>query len=417
MTRSSKEPPKPDWALTGRERKAQAARAEGRRGPRRRWPWVVLGLAGLGAGLWVAADRGLIGTPPTEETESAAPEAETEAEPPRREVVMQLLPSELATVARGPLRETLRLTGSLDPARQLGIPAEVAGRVDSVEKRAGEPAATGEVLVRIDIETLRNQVEQSRATADATRAQLEFARAQLERTQSLVNRGVATSSTLDSDQANVQQLQANLHALETQVATTEKSLEKATITAPFDGMISARNVDPGAYVSPGTALMTLVDISTLELEGAVPVFYAPRIRIGQGVEISVDGFGDRSFAGNVERIAPVAATGTRILPIYATIDNPQGELRGGMFASGVLVLDSKDGAIGIPADALRRDDAGDFVLKRDGDRVIRQPVTVARMWDRGRKAEIAAGLAEGDVIVAAPLERLQPDTKITVVGD
>ena len=80
-------------------------------------------------------------------------------------------------------------------------------------------------------------------------------------------------------------------------------------------------------------------------------------------------------------------------------------------------LASSSDAIGIPADALREDDEGSFVLKQDGDRVIRQPVEVARTWDRDRIAEIAEGLSPGDVVISAPLDRLQPDMKITVIGD
>lgn len=411
MTEKPQEAPKPDWALTHREQKAQKALAEGRRPPRRRWPWIVLALAGLGAGAYVAQQRGLIPQPAPE----AAVEEPAVAVAPAREVVMQLLPRELTTVTTATLRDTVRITGSLAPAQHLGIPAEVAGRVASVNKRAGDRAEAGEVLVQIDLESLQTQLEQSRATADATRAQLDFARGEYARTQNLVERGVATSSNLDSAQANMQQLRANLTALEQQVATAEQSIEKATITAPFAGEISERNVDPGAYVSPGAALMTLVDISTLELEGAIPVVYAPQIRTGQTVEITVDGFAGQSFAGTVERVAPVARSGTRMLPIYATIDNPDRMLRGGMFASGLLVLDQTEAAIGIPAEALREDDAGTYVLKRDGDRVVRQAVSVARTWDRDRIVEISQGLAAGDVIVSAALERLQPGMQITVV--
>ncbi|MCO6382419.1 MAG: efflux RND transporter periplasmic adaptor subunit [Vannielia sp.] len=418
MSAKPKEPPKPDWALTHREKKAAKARAEGGKPPRRKWPWIVLLLVAVAIGGGVARNKGLIGAAEPEATADAPQEAEAPAtEAPAAEVTMQLLPRELSTVTASTLRETLRLTGSLAPDRQLGIPSEVSGRVDTVTKKAGDTVASGEVLVRIDIETLRNQVGQTRATAEATRAQLEFARTQLARTTSLVDRGVSTASNRDSDAANVRQLEANLAALEQQVANAEQSLEKATITAPFPGVIAERSVDPGAYVSPGTALLTLVDISNLVLEGAVPVLYAPRIATGQSVEITVDGFGDRSFAGTVERVAPVAASGTRILPIYATIENPEGVLKGGMFASGRLVLEEKPDAIGVPVEALREDDEGTFVLKRDGARVVRQPVTVARQWDRGRLAEISEGLAEGDSIVTAPLERLQPDMLINVIGE
>lgn len=416
MTEKTAEPPKPDWALTGRERKAETAKAEGRRAPRRRWPWIVLILAGLGAGAWVAAQNGLIGSAPDAEA-AVAPAATAEpSEEPAREVVMQLLPSELTEIAPTTLRETVRITGSLAPVRQLGIPAEVSGLVQRVAKSEGQDAVEGETLVQIDLETLRNQLEQSRATAEATRAQLEYAQEQLVRTQSLVDRGVSSSSTLDSNEANARQLRANLAALEKQVSTAERSMEKATIKAPFDGIISERLVDPGAYVTAGTALMTLVDISSLELEAAVPVAYAPKIETGQTVEIIVDGFGDQSFAGTVGRVAPVAVSGTRMLPIYADIENPDNVLRGGMFASGLLVLDESDASIGVPVDAVREDDDGAFVLKREDDKVVRQPVTLGPLWNRGRTVQITEGLAEGDVIVTSPLARLQPGMKITVVG-
>lgn len=420
MTTKNSEPPKPDWALTHREKKTIRAKAEGRKPPRRKWPWVVLLILAVGGAAIYARTQGLGGQGGAAldgagaENTVVATDTALDQEPVKS-VVMQVLQSELTKITPGTLRESVRITGSLAPDRHLGIPAEISGRVESVAKRAGDRVEAGEVLVQIDLETLENQLAQSRATADATRAQLDFARSELSRTQSLVTRGVATSSTLDSAQANVQQMQANLTALEQQVATAEQSIGKATITAPFAGQISERNVDPGAYVSPGAALMTLVDISALELEGAIPVNYAPRIKTGQAVEITVDGFGDQSFNGAVERVAPIAQSGTRMLPIYATIDNLDDVLRGGMFASGVLVLDQKDGVIGVPVDAVREDADGVFVLKQDGDRVVRQAVTVARTWDRGRLVEISDGLQEGEVIVSAPLARLQPGMKIILI--
>lgn len=400
------EQPKPDWALTGRERKAKDGKT-----PRRRWPWAVLVIAAVCVGAWMMRDQ----TPaePTAET-TAAPAATENA---ARDVTMQLLPSELTEIAPRALRDTVRITGSLAPIQQLGIPAEVSGRVESVTKSEGDAVAAGDTLVQIDLETLRNQLDQSRATADATRAQLTYAEEQFTRTQSLVNRGVSSSSTLDSTQANVDQLRANLAALEKQVSTAERAMDKATITAPFAGIIADRSVDPGAYITSGTALMTLVDISSLELEGAVPVSYAPRITPGQTVEITVDGFGDQSFTGTIGRVAPVAVSGTRMLPIYADIDNPDTMLRGGMFASGQLVLNAVEDAIGVPADAVREDDDGTYVLKIEGETVQRQGVTVGSMWDRGRTAQITEGLSDGDVIVSSPMARLQPGMSITVIGE
>jgi len=409
-------PAKPDWALSGRERRNRARAEAGLPPRRRRWPWILLalivvaGVAGytlrddISAAMMAAQDE-----PAPEETPAPQPAAD-----PAETATMQLLPSELAEIAPTRLRETVKLTGTLTPARSLGIPAEVAGHVNAVTVRAGDSVEEGAVLVQIDIETLENQRDQQRATAEATRAQLSLARAQLERTQSLVDRGTSATSQLESAQAQVRQLEANLAAAETQVANAERSIERATITAPFAGVIAERSVDPGAYVNPGAALLTLVDIDTLTLEGIVPVLYGPLVEVGQIVEARVEGAPDRLFTGQVERVAPVAAQGSRMLPVYASIDNAEQVLKGGMFASGVLVLEEKADALAVPAEALREDTAGRYVLKREGDRVARQYVQVARSWDNGRLAEIADGLEPGDIVVAEPLEQLTDGMTIAV---
>ncbi len=104
------------------------------------------------------------------------------------------------------------------------------------------------------------------------------------------------------------------------------------------------------------------------------------------------------------------------MPVFARIDNADGLLKGGMFASGTLVLEESPGGIGIPADALREDTEGSYVLKISDDKVTRQPVQVVRSWNRSRVVEISAGLSPGDTIVALKMERLQPGATVSLVG-
>ncbi|SMO89506.1 efflux RND transporter periplasmic adaptor subunit [Paracoccus laeviglucosivorans] len=372
--------------------------------PRRR-RWIILAVLAVLVLLAAMALRG--------GKQAAAPEPE--AAP--AEFTMQLLPSELHKVVRGRLRDTVQLTGSLVPEQELTVAAEVSGRVQSVNVREGQAVAQGDELVTIDVEALSNQLEQQQATAQATLAQLDLARAQLRRTTDLVRRGVTSSSSLETETANVAQLEANYAALMKQVASAEDDLSKARITAPFDGIISARSVNPGGFVSPGSELLELVDISELVLEGGIPVNYGPRLRVGQDVTVRVDGIAERRFDGKINRIAPVAVSGTRVLPVYAAIDNADGVLKGGMFATGDLVLEETADGIGIPAPALRHEDETSYVLLLEGDRVVRRDVQVARSWSRGRTIEIASGLAEGDVIVSQPLERLRDGARVKRVGD
>ncbi|MWD28562.1 efflux RND transporter periplasmic adaptor subunit [Aquicoccus sp. SCR17] len=419
---------KPDWALTRRERKAKARAEAGLPPKKRRW-WivalVVVIVAGA-AGWWYqtggkAVVEEQIAAYQTQQDEAAA-QAEAEAQAARdakaAEVpVMQLTPSELLEIAPRRLRETVKVTGSLAPRQQLHLSAEVSARVDTVAVRAGDTVDEGQLLVQLDVETLSNQLEQQRASAEATRAQLKLARNQLERTQSLVDRGLSPPTELEAGQANVEQLEASLAAQEKQVENAERSLDHARVEAPFAGAIAERSVDPGSYVATGSPLLTLVDLSSLEFEATVPVSYAPAIEKDQPVELTVEGVRDREFRGRVERISPVAIQGSRMLPVYVGIDNPGGVLRGGMFASGQLILEQKDEAIGIPAQAVREDKEGRFVLVRDGDHVRRRAVEIARDWDGGRMVEIAEGLEPGDVIVAEPLSQLRAGYEISIVEE
>ncbi|NIZ08433.1 efflux RND transporter periplasmic adaptor subunit [Pseudooceanicola sp. HF7] len=400
-----KSPSKPDWALNKRERKARE-REEAGLPPKKRRGWLVLVVLVIlvGAGGYVF-------------TQTQGQEVAETAEPAENRIVLQLTRAELLEIQPTLLRDTVKVTGSLTPLRREHISSEVTGRLEQVFVRAGDRVEEGDPLIQIDVETLRNQLEQQRATAEATRAQLRLAQNQLDRTQSLVNRGLTASSELERDQAQVDQLQASLKAQEQLVATAESSLDHAAITAPFAGVVSERSVDPGAYVSPGTDLLTIVDLTQLEFEAAAPVRYAPTIKSGMAVELTVEGVGDTQFAGEVSRISPVAIAGTRMLPVFVLMDNENALLRGGMFASGRLIIDEKPGAIGVPYGAVHEDAAGSYVMKKVDDLVERQDIEIARNWDGGRMIEIAEGLQPGDVIVSENLEQLRPGAEIQIVGE
>lgn len=331
------------------------------------------------------------------------------------EVVMQLLPSELYEVQRSTLRETVQITGSLVPVRELTISAEVTGRIEAMDVREGQAVAEGDLLATIDVRALRNQLEQQEATASATLAQLDLARTQLARTDSLVRRGTASATTLETETANVAQLEASYAALQRQVETARDDLSKARIVAPFDGIVSSRLVNQGTFVSPGAEMLGLVDIDSLVLEGGIPVTYGPRLRVGQTVSVRVEGVSDRVFDGTIDRIAPVAVSGTRVLPVYASLENTDGVLRGGMFAAGDLVLEESGDSIGIPATAIRTDGDQSYVIGIVDDRATRVDVQVLRPWNRGRTAEVT-GLTPGDLIVSQPLEQVLDGMRVNRIG-
>src|SRR5690606_24664071 len=134
-----------------------------------------------------------------------------------------------------------------------------------------------------------------------------------------------------------------------------------------------------------------------------PVGASAQIAAGQAVIVTVEGLSAREFAGTVARVNPVALAGTRTTPVYITLDNAQGVLRGGMFATGQIVVDEQPEALAVPETALREDAEGVFVLKLADEALLRQPVEKGRQWSRGRLIEITKGLVAGDIVVTAPL--------------
>lgn len=396
---------KPEWAMGKREAENARRRREGLKPLKPRWPWVLLVLAVAGgAGAWYYQTQ-IVPTLPVAEVVSEAPPVE---------IRKQINGYEYAEIAPTTLQRLVRVTGTTQPAQQSQIASQSSGRVQDVRVRPGDRVAAGDILVQVDVEQLELTVELQRSNAAATQSQLELAQANYERQVALVDRGAATSASLDQARTQVESLRAQAAALADQVKSAELSLSQATVTAPFAGVISDRNVEPGQFVSMGTPLVSIVDLSEVELVGQAPVVAATQIAVGQEVEVTVDGLSGETFIGTVERINPVATAGARTVPVYITLDNADGHLIGGMFAIGQIIVDEAENAIGMPSDAVLEDREGRHVFVIENDTVVRRAVTLGNSW-RGNVVEITEGLSAGEIAVTAPLAGLTAGDLVTLV--
>ena len=389
--------------------KKEAARARDPAGggaqKRRVWPWVVLVavIALGGAYSFYALQNG-------EDLRDAASEDET------LKPVMQVNTVEMTEIEPVTLQRTVKVIGTLDPVRRAQLSSQVSGRIEEVQVRAGDTVAQDDVLVQVDIETLTLELDQVRSNATATRAQLELAEVQLRRVQTLIDRGVSTASNLDEAESNVRGLRASVSALDDQVSGAELRLRNATVRAPFDGVISAREVEPGQYVSIGAPLITVVDLTKVEMQANAPVAVGALLARGQNVSVRVDGIAGRSFAGRVTRINPVANEATRTIPVYVLIDNADRVLLGGMFATGQIVVEEAKEALAVPTVALREDAQGYHLLVIDGNQLRATPVETGGEW-AGALTQITSGLSAGQKVVTAPLPALSDGDSVEIVGD
>lgn len=395
--------PKPDWALTRRERKKAALLAAGIEPARFPWIWAGGALVVVGLAVFVL--------PQVLAPQAAAP-AETATPPP--DVVKRLLAIDVATAAPVTLSETLKATGSLAPRRSITIASQVSGTIESVEARLGDSVTAGDVLAQVDVETSQIQLSQQRSTAAATRVQLAQAENQLERTLRLADSGLTPSANVEAEKASIEALRANLSALEAQVEAAELVIRNATVAAPFDGIVATRSVEPGQLISPGAALFELVDLSVMEMTAYVPVSASPQLSPGQRVSLMVEGLPGQSFEAKVEGVSPVAAQGTRTVPVLVAVPNPEGRLRGGMFASGHITIEEAPAAFAVPEAAVREDAEGRYLLKIVDGALVRQPVEVARNWTSSRMTQLSSGLAAGETYVSGQLDDLTAGMRVTV---
>lgn len=341
--------------------------------------------------------------------------AGAQAAVPQAQPVMQLLPREVLRVAPATLVERLTVSGEVRPVQRVILRARSAGVVVELGAREGEAVKAGDLLVRFDIEDLAATLALRQSEIDATEAQLLFARQALDRIERLAERTIATQEQLDQARRETAVLQAQLDGLRAQAGIARAALRDAEIRAPFDGVVASRNVDIGERTAAEAELMTLVDPTRLEARVLIATRDVPRIAPGQAAELRIDGLEGETIEGSVLRINPVANDGSRFISVHIGVDDTDGRLRGGMFATGTILVEERADVLTLPATALREDGAGAYVLRLAEGRIERRPVVTGAAWSGGR-IEIRDGIASGDMILIAPLPGLGEGVLAEVSG-
>jgi membrane fusion protein (multidrug efflux system) len=328
------------------------------------------------------------------------------AEPVAREQALEFLPADIVVLAPQTLERSLPLTGTLTPLNDTTVKAKVAGELVEVTVREGENVRRGQVLARIDTTELAARAAAKRADVEAARAQLVLAEKNRATQKTLLEKNFISQSAFDSTQSVYEVALARLRAAEADLAVAQKALGDAVLSAPISGIVAQRLAQPGERVPVDARILTIVDLSRLQLEAAVPASEIGRVKVGQPVSFRVDGFGAREFAGHIERINPSTIAGSRSINVYAVIENPEGMLRGGLFAQGGLTLERVESVLLIPATALREELGERFVyLLADG--VVRKRPVKTGPADGAGRVQVLAGLAAGDRVVTRDLGALR----------
>ena len=338
-----------------------------------------------------------------------------EQKPAAAAPVAEFLQNDLYIVEPRDLDQTLPLTGSLAPLTEATVKAKVAGELVAVTVREGESVAQGQVLARIDLTEVQARVAAREADVQAAKAQLVWAEKNRSQQKALLEKSFISQSAFDNIQSNYDVAAAKLHAADAELVVVRKALGDAVLVAPFSGIVSLRHAQPGERVSLDAKVVSIVDLSRLQLEASVPPAAIGQVRVGQALNFRVEGFGEREFAGRIERINPSANVGSRSISVYAAIDNRDGLLRGGMFAQGALTLSRVSNALAVPASAVREEIGQTYVYAIEGGMVKRRNVKVGAPDAAGR-VQVLEGLVAGDRIVRANLGSLREGVAARLSG-
>ncbi|MCX7173621.1 MAG: efflux RND transporter periplasmic adaptor subunit [Proteobacteria bacterium] len=328
------------------------------------------------------------------------------------ESFVELAESDVAMVRAGEIGQVLRANGTLRAVQQSSVRAKVAGEIAEVTVREGERVTAGQVLARIDRSEYISRLGDRQASFEAARAQSAFAESTRRKNEDLVNKKFISPQAYDNAKSGAEIGAAQAQSLEAQVALAQKALDDTVVRAPIAGWVAERAVQRGDKTAVDGKLFTIVDLGRLELEALVPANEIARVDVGQAFALSVEGYGERRFEGRVARIGPQAAAGSRSVPIYIEIANPDAALKAGLFAEGTLSLGRHAATALAPIPALRSESGVSFVYAIDSERIRRQPVEIGLVSETEGTAEIVKGLAAGNRIVAANLGVLKEGARV-----
>lgn len=337
------------------------------------------------------------------------------AAPPADEAAKPALVSkiDLATASTAPIASGPRISGSLEPATQAVLRAEAGGTVTQVGAEIGDRVEAGHLLAKIENRGVSGQVTSARSGVTASQVDVTNARRELERARTLSQAGAVSGRDVEMAEAQVAAAEARLAQARGGLATAGEAFDGVNLKSPIAGLVAQRQVSLGDVVAPGTPLFTVIDPSSLRLEGSVPASAIGQVAIGSKVLFEVQGQPGVIIEGVVDRVSPAVDPVTRQLPILVSVPNADGKLVAGLFADGRVTADIHEGLV-LPADAVDLLGTAPSVLRvRDG-KVERVEVTLGTSDLGAERVEIATGLAEGDQVLIGAARDVEPGSTVEI---
>ena len=324
-----------------------------------------------------------------------------------------------ARVTRDDLFNEISIPAEFRPYLKVELHAKVAGYVDQILVDIGDRVKTGQLLAKLEVPELRDELNralaaQKRAEADYRDAHLVYSRLMAVEKE---HPNLVAQQELDAAEAKDSTTEAAIAGAKADVERYQTLLAYTRITAPFDGVITHRYADPGALLQAGTTsdtlsrpLVCLSDNYRLRLDFPVSVSYIKDVRTGDPVEVRVDSLGGKTFTGTITRSALRVNEETRTMITEIEVANPSLDLVPGMYAEVLLKVQRHPQALSIPIESVPPGRTASVYVINEQNRIEERPVKLG--LETPTRCEVVSGLKEGEFVLLGNRSRVQPGQQV-----
>lgn len=334
---------------------------------------------------------------------------------PKVEPTLEFTPREVIQPTLASLPLQLEFSGALVAPQSAVVRAKAAGTLLSLAVGEGSRVRAGQPLGQIDLSDIGSRVAERQAAVESARAQFVQAQRTHASNQRLADQQFISPNALDTSRTALDAARAGLDAAQAQLSTARLGLREAALVAPIAGLVSKRHVVPGEKLAMEQPVLTIVDLSTLELAGSVGTHEVALLAPGMPVQLRIEGL-DAPVTGRLERIAPAAEPGTRSIGVTVSVANPKERLRAGQYAVAQVTLADTAQRLTVPLAAVGGQAGQPQVWVIENGVLARRAITVGRRDEAQGRVEVVSGLASGVQVLAARFDNLREGAKAVVVA-
>jgi len=331
----------------------------------------------------------------------------------KKQVTLEFTPAEVVKPVLATMPERIEFSGPLTAPQTAIVRAKANGTLLSLAVQEGSRVKAGQSLGVIDLADLQSRAAERQAMVDSARARLAEAERSHRANEDLAHQKFISETALETSRATLDAARAQVKSAQAQLASTSVGIRDAALIAPISGVVGRRNVVPGEKVSAEQELMTVVDLSSLEVAGVVGTHQVSMLKPGQAISVQVEGAA-KPAEGKIDRIAPSAEPGTRGIRVVVVLPNKDEAFRAGQYASVVVMLDDAKQRLTVPDSAVSQSSGQDYVWTLEKGALVRRIVITGRRDPVRGRVEVTSGLTADSQVLGARFENLREGAQARV---